>query len=148
MLDKTGTLTCNELAVTDVCAMPGFDQDRVLALAALASAEGGQDPVDAAVRAAAAMRPTNADLPKVITFVPFDPATKMSEAHAIDRDGGALRIVKGAFAVVQRLSQPSPEAELATNELEKLGHRVLGVAVGTRGRHARRRTCGAERSAA
>jgi H+-transporting ATPase len=130
-LDKTGTLTRNELAVADICAMPGFDEDRVLALAALASAEGGQDPVDAAVRAAAALRTTNAGLPKVITFMPFDPATKMSEAHAIDRDGSARRIVKGAFAVVQRLSQPSPEAEAAANELEKLGQRVLGVAIGS-----------------
>ena len=114
-LDKTGTLTRNELAVADIRAMAGFDQDRVLALATLASANGGQDPVDAAVRAAAALRKTNADLPKVIKFVPFDPATKMSEAHAIDRDGGALRIVKGAFAVVQRLSgQPMDWKSSAT----------------------------------
>ncbi len=53
-MDKTGTLTRNELAVADIRAMPGFDEDRVLALAALASAEGGQDPVDAAIRSAAA----------------------------------------------------------------------------------------------
>jgi H+-transporting ATPase len=132
-MDKTGTLTRNELAVADIRAMPGFDQDRVLALAALASAEGGQDPVDAAVRAAAASCMANPDLPRVVEFVPFDPATKMSEARAIDREARPLRIVKGAFAVVHGLSQRSPEAELAANELEKLGHRVLGVAVGSDG---------------
>jgi H+-transporting ATPase len=55
----------------------------------------------------------------------------MSEARVVDHDGKALRIVKGAFAVVHGLSQPSPEAELAANELEKRGHRVLGVAIGT-----------------
>jgi len=33
--------------------------------------------------------------------------------------------------VVQGLSQPSPEAVLAANGLERLGHRVLGVALGT-----------------
>ena len=54
-IDKTGTLTRNELAVAAIHAMPGFDEDQVLALAALASADGGQDPVDAAVRAAAAL---------------------------------------------------------------------------------------------
>ena len=53
-IDKTGTLTRNELAVAAIHAMPGFDEAHVLALAALASAEGGRDPVDAAVRAAAA----------------------------------------------------------------------------------------------
>jgi H+-transporting ATPase len=130
-IDKTGTLTRNELAVTAIRAMPGFDEDRVLALAALASAEGGQDPVDAAMRTAATLLITNSELPDVTKFMPFDPATKMSEAHTVDRDGKTLRIVKGAFAVVQGLSQHSPEAELAANELEKRGHRVLGVAIGT-----------------
>ncbi len=132
-MDKTGTLTRNELAVAAIRAMPGFDEDRVLALAALASADGGQDPVDAAVRAAAALCKTETDLPKIVKFAPFDPATKMSEVRAIDADAGAVRIVKGAFAVVQGLSQPSPEAESAADELEKLGHRVLGVAVGSDG---------------
>ena len=52
--DKTGTLTRNELAVTEVRPMAGFDRATVLALAALASSDGGPDPVDAAIRAAAA----------------------------------------------------------------------------------------------
>ena len=52
--DKTGTLTRNELAVMSVCAMPPFDEAHVLAIAALASSDGGQDPVDAAIRGAAA----------------------------------------------------------------------------------------------
>ncbi len=132
-IDKTGTLTRNELAVAAIHAMPGFDEDRVLALAALASAEGGQDPVDAAVRAAAALHKTGTTPLKAFNFVPFDPATKMSEARSIGPDGNALRIVKGAFAVIHGLSQPSPEAELAANQLERLGHRVLGVAIGTDG---------------
>ena len=131
-MDKTGTLTRNELVVAVVRAMPGFDEGRVLALAALASADGGQDSVDAAVRAAA-LRITVADVPRVTKFVPFDPATKMSEARAVDRDDAMLRIVKGAFAIVHGLSQCSPDAEIAAHELEARGHRVLGVAVGTDG---------------
>ena len=132
-IDKTGTLTRNELAVAAVRAMPGFDEGRVLALAALASADGGQDPVDAAVRAAAETDERKLDLPEVTKFIPFDPATKMSEASAVDREGKALRIVKGAFAVVHGLSQPSTEAQQAAEQLEKQGHRVLGVAIGTDG---------------
>ncbi len=131
-MDKTGTLTRNELAVAVVRAMPGFEESRVLALAALASADGGQDPVDAAIRAAALLN-TVADVPKLTKFVPFDPAAKMSEARAVDRDGTALRIVKGAFAVVHGLSQPAPDAEVAAHELEARGHRVLGIAVGPEG---------------
>jgi H+-transporting ATPase len=48
--DKTGTLTQNELTVTAVHAMPGFDEPHVLGLAALASSDGGQDPVDSGRR--------------------------------------------------------------------------------------------------
>ncbi|MGB7437981.1 MAG: HAD-IC family P-type ATPase [Candidatus Acidiferrum sp.] len=51
--DKTGTLTRNELSVNTVHPMDGFDEAHVLGLATLASADGGQDPVDAAIRAAA-----------------------------------------------------------------------------------------------
>jgi H+-transporting ATPase len=40
--DKTGTLTQNELKVTAVHAMPGFDETHVLGLAALASSDAGR----------------------------------------------------------------------------------------------------------
>jgi H+-transporting ATPase len=62
--DKTGTLTQNELTVTSVHVMSGFDESHVLGLAARASSDSGQDPVDTAVRAAAATKPAG-DLPKL-----------------------------------------------------------------------------------
>ena len=55
--DKTGTLTCNELKVGKTQPLGGSDETYVLALAAFASAEGGQDPVDLAIRAASAAKP-------------------------------------------------------------------------------------------
>jgi H+-transporting ATPase len=127
--DKTGTLTRNALTVTTVHPMPGFDQAHVLELAALASSDGGQDPVDSAVRAAAASNAV-ADAPRLIKFAAFDPAKKMSEATATDSTGNPQRIVKGASAVVIGLAQPSPTAAAAANELEAKGFRVLAVAAG------------------
>ena len=127
--DKTGTLTQNELTVTAVHAMPGFDEPHVLGLAALASSDGGQDPVDAAIRAAAAKTPAS-DPPKLIAFVPFDPGTKMSEATAADAGGASVRAVKGAFAAVAGLAQTAPDASKTAGELEAKGFRVLAVAVG------------------
>ena len=127
--DKTGTLTNNELKVTTVRPMPGFDESKVLGMAALASSDGGQDPVDGAIRAAA-FGNAAPNLPKLIKFVPFDPATKMSEASVADSTGATLRVVKGAFAVVAGLTQASPDASTAANELEAQGFRVLALAVG------------------
>jgi H+-transporting ATPase len=127
--DKTGTLTRNALTVTTVQPMPGFDSQHVLTLAALASAEGGQDPVDTAIRAAAASHVAS-DAPTLVKFTAFDPAKKMSEASATDSTGGAQRIVKGAFAVITGLAEPSPTAAALANELERKGFRVLAVAAG------------------
>lgn len=127
--DKTGTLTNNELKVTTVHPVPGFDEAQVMGMAALASSDGGQDPVDGAIRAAAS-HSAAPDLPKLNKFVPFDPATKMSEATVTDSSGATLRVVKGAFAAVAGLTQASPDASTAANELEAQGFRVLAVAVG------------------
>ncbi len=127
--DKTGTLTQNELTVTAVHAMPGFDESHVLGVAALASSDGGQDPVDGAIRAAAAKKAAS-DLPKLTKFVPFDPGTKMSEATATDPGGATVRAVKGAFAAVAKLTQSAPDASKTANELEAKGFRVLAVAIG------------------
>jgi H+-transporting ATPase len=127
--DKTGTLTRNELSVTSVRPMPGFDEAHVLGLAALASSVGGQDPVDVAIRSAASHKPAS-DLPKLVKFVPFDPVKKTSEAEATDEKGSAERIIKGAFAAVVALTTPSPAAAAIADELEKQGFRVLAVAAG------------------
>jgi len=127
--DKTGTLTQNALTVTSIHAMPGFDEAHILALAALASSDGGQDPVDGAIRAAAAHSAIS-DAPKLVKFAPFDPAKKMSEATATDSTGATQRIVKGAFAAVIGLAQSSPAAAAAAKELEEKGFRVLAVAAG------------------
>ncbi len=128
--DKTGTLTRNTLTITGVHPLAGFDKERVLALAALASSDGGQDPVDAAIRIAAAGNAASGAL-KVLKFVPFDPATKMSEATVEDRAGGAQRVVKGAVAAVAGLDRLSPEATALAKDLAGRGFRVLAVASGS-----------------
>jgi H+-transporting ATPase len=127
--DKTGTLTRNELKVTAIRPISGFDESHVLGMAALASSDGGQDPVDAAIRSAASSAVAT-DLPKLSKFVPFDSATKMSEATAVDPNGATVRVVKGAFAAVMGLTPSMPDSLKAANELEAQGFRVLAVAVG------------------
>jgi H+-transporting ATPase len=127
--DKTGTLTLNALTVTSIRPLPGFDEAHVLGMAATASSEGGQDSVDVAIRAAASHKPAR-DLPKLVTFVPFDPAKKTSEATATDPKGTSERIIKGAFTAVVALTAQSPAASAIADELEKQGFRVLAVAAG------------------
>jgi len=127
--DKTGTLTLNELKVAVTRPMPGFDEAHVLGTAALASSDGGQDPVDAAIRVASS-RAVVADLPKLVKFVPFESATKMSEATALDPNGSAVRVVKGAFEAIVGLVQVVPDASKIACEMEAQGMRVLAVGMG------------------
>ena len=132
--DKTGTLTQNQLAVTAVRAMRGYDERRVLGLASLASSEGGQDPVDAAVRAAYGAQDAAAGgtgpLPPLIKLIPFDPASKTAEALVSGAGGSAVRIVKGAFATVRGLAAAAETAAAEANQLAAQGFRVLAVAEG------------------
>ena len=125
--DKTGTLTQNELAVTAVRMADGLAADRVLALAALASSDGGQDPVDAAIRHAAQ---TEAQGLRLVTFTPFDPTRKRAEAVAMDAAGQQLRIIKGAYATVSTLTPANPGLAAAADDLQAQGFRVLAVAAG------------------
>jgi H+-transporting ATPase len=128
--DKTGTLTRNALEVDEVVPMPGFDSKRVLALAVLASSEADQDPIDAAIRAAASHATRGDAADHLLRFVPFDPATQVSEAFAVDRDGKELRIAKGAFEALVGTTRAPANASRLVNELAERGHRVIAVAAG------------------
>lgn len=139
--DKIGTLTRNELSVNTVRPMPGFNEAHVLTLATLASADGGQDPVNAAVRAAA-KRNSEPNAPKLIKFIPFDPANKVSEASATAEAGKSVRVVKGAFGNIAKLThhcsrRSTSEGSAAVDELKKRGFRVLAMAAGSPSKRCR-----------
>lgn len=127
--DKTGTLTQNKLAVSQCLPAPGFDEDRLLGLAALASSASGVDPVDGAFREAAAGINVTNDL-TLLTFEPFDPTRKMSAATAKTAGGKQIVIVKGAYSVIAGLTVTSSAMALAARDLEEAGLRVLAVGVG------------------
>lgn len=107
--DKTGTLTQNALEVDGVSAIWAWNREQALALAALASSEADQDPIDATIRRAAAAAAGHHPVLRLERFVPFDPSTKMAEALARDADGNALRVVKGAFQAVAAIAEMPPE---------------------------------------
>jgi H+-transporting ATPase len=127
--DKTGTLTQNELTVTSVHPLSGFDEAHVLGVAAMASSDGGQDPVDGAIRAAAVAK----KIPEAMhltAFTPFDPANRRSEATFTDAKGAPRRVVKGAFSAIVGLAPIEASAATAAKDLESKGYRVLAVATG------------------
>jgi H+-transporting ATPase len=128
--DKTGTITQNQLAVTALRAYGIHSEDEVLRMAAAASDASTQDPLDMAILAAAQ---TRGDLPRPeqrLHFLPFDPATKRSEA-LLPQGTATLRVVKGAPQVVQALACEKREAvDQDVDQLAAQSCRVLAVAAG------------------
>ena len=133
-VDKTGTLTENELAVAAVRPLAeGWTAGDVLAFAALTSSAEGQDPVDTAIRAAAGATPPRRPLPVVTGFTPFDPTSKRSDAIA--REGQyEFRISKGAPAGIAALAPMTPEIAKQLESLAGTGYRTLAVASGPPGK--------------
>ncbi|WP_316167146.1 MULTISPECIES: HAD-IC family P-type ATPase [unclassified Bradyrhizobium] len=126
-VDKTGTLTQNELRVAATVPFGNASARDVLVWARLSSSDGGLDPVDGAVRMASGNG--RLDGLRRETFIPFDPATKMAEATVITADDTRRRVVKGAFAAVLAMSTAPNEARAEASRLEAEGYRVLGVSV-------------------
>ena len=134
-VDKTGTITRNQLAVTGVTALEHATEADVLFAGALASQEANQDPIDLAFLAAAADRHVFDHLPKVtrVSFAPFDAKNRRTEA-VVEQNGQRLRVMKGALRTVAEacgLGVPAIEAlEVRASASAAKGYRTLAVARG------------------
>lgn len=130
-LDKTGTLTGNRLTVGKGVLLAAPTDDDLLRLAALASDEATQDPIDLAILQAAHTRGLLQELPSRLAFVPFDPANKRSEV-SVRQGAGMMRIVKGEPRTISELAgQPWAAIADQVAQLSADGSRVLAVASGS-----------------
>ncbi len=133
--DKTGTITMNQLAVTDVIPLEHATKEDVLFAGALASQEANQDPIDLAFLAAAGERKVFENRPKAvpISFAPFDAKNRRTEA-VVEQNGQRLRVMKGAVRTVAEacgLQAPEVDAlEARVSAAAAKGYRTLAVARG------------------
>lgn len=129
-LDKTGTLTVNRLTVREIVPLEPNTSDDVLRLAAQASDEATQDPIDLAILTAARATSVSDQQAQRVNFVPFDPASRRSEA-TVRRGDQELRIVKGAVETIAGLAHV-PESKTARDidHLAAGGARVIAVGAG------------------
>lgn len=134
-VDKTGTITMNQLAVTGVIPLELATESDVLFAGALASQEANQDPIDLAFLIAAKKRHIFDGVPAVtpVSFTPFDATTRRTEA-VVELNGQRLRVMKGAVRVVAEACGLQPPAievlEAHVTESALKGYRTLAVARG------------------
>lgn len=126
--DKTGTITLNQLTVAGVRPLAGFTADDVVMFGALASREANRDPIDTAFLNEAAARGIEGPY-RQTEFVPFDPATRRTEA-VLEGPDERLKAAKGAVRVIASLAG-ADAASLEENMAgyASRGYRTLAVAV-------------------
>jgi plasma-membrane proton-efflux P-type ATPase len=134
-VDKTGTITMNQLAVTGVIPLENAKESDVLFAGALASQEANQDPIDLAFLAAAKAHHVFDGVAAVtpISFAPFDAKNRRTEA-VVEQNGQRLHVMKGAVRTVAEacgLQPPAIDAlEARVSQSALKGYRTLAVARG------------------
>jgi H+-transporting ATPase len=134
-VDKTGTITMNQLAVTGVIPLAQAKEADVLFAGALASQEANQDPIDLAFLAAAKAHHVFDGLPAVtpVSFAPFDAKYRRTEA-VVEQNGQRLRVMKGAVRTIAEASGLKPPEidalEVRVSAAAAKGYRTLAVARG------------------
>jgi H+-transporting ATPase len=137
--DKTGTITKNELKVAEIKVYEGATEEKVLVMAALASKEEDQDPIDNAILDEVKEKGFNESLKSFeqYDFKPFDPVIKRTEAKIKKENGLTITVSKGAPQVIAELSKLGQEQrellDKDVNEYAQKGYRAIGVASGPEG---------------
>ncbi len=129
--DKTGTLTMNRLSLSVTVAQSGFIEDDVLRDGALASQDANQDAIDLAFIKAAKDRHLLGAFGDRVSFVPFSPKTRRTEA-VVERGGHRCRIIKGSWRTVAAACGLDERAIAAldqrVNQEAHKGFRAIAVA--------------------
>jgi len=131
--DKTGTITQNKLSVVDSIPFSGNKKEDVLRIAALTSKSEGMDLIDLAVIDYAKKSGVNFNDYKQVSYTPFDPSVKRTEA-TIETAGKRFRAVKGAAQVIISLCHSMDkntidEVNKTIDDFSKKGYRTIAVAM-------------------
>ncbi len=131
--DKTGTITQNQLSVTDCTPFGAFSAADAAGFAALASSEKEMDTIDSAILEYAK---SSGSLPadgKQLSYLPFNPANKRTEA-TVQTGGKEYHVVKGSPQIIAEMCASMDEKtrsvmERTVAEYSEKGSRCIAVAV-------------------
>ncbi|TFE68496.1 HAD-IC family P-type ATPase [Methylacidiphilum caldifontis] len=133
LVDKTGTLTRNELEINNLFPYSPYSSKELLLWSALCSDPLAENPIDKAIfKKLTEYKLSTQELSLSFKqYIPADPKTKMSKALYLDKEGNPLTVVKGAVpAVLKNIPFDSSEIANRAKELEADGSRILAVAYG------------------
>ncbi|MFQ6013400.1 MAG: heavy metal translocating P-type ATPase, partial [Thermoplasmata archaeon] len=117
IFDKTGTLTAGEPSLTDVIAMPGFQEEEVLRLAAIAET-GSEHPLGEAIVRGARGRNIAPSEPELFEAVP---------GHGVRATYDGRRILLGNRRLFEMARIRTDDVEARLQELEEDGKTAMLV---------------------
>ena len=127
--DKTGTLTKNELTVQEPVLFESSRED-ITRYAMLASDESSLDSIDLAIINFGKSAGVNMEGYRITDFIPFEPATKRTQAE-VETPDGMITVTKGAPQVLAAMCPGIKVDEVMekARELSLRGYRTIAVAV-------------------
>ncbi|MBE5730317.1 plasma-membrane proton-efflux P-type ATPase [Candidatus Parvarchaeota archaeon] len=130
-LDKTGTITKNQLSISDPIQYGKFSNVDVFRYAALASRVEDNDQIDLAIIHGAQERKIDLKDYTVKTFRPFDPSTKTSSA-VVSFNGNEITVLKGfpesVMETCKLSSNDKNKINSSIDEMASKGYRTIAVA--------------------
>lgn len=131
-LDKTGTITQNKLMVKEVVSFSGCSEDESIQSALLVSKKEDMDQIDLALFDYAKQKNISPDTYKELSYIPFSPEIKRTEAVFQIKEG-VVRIIKGASQVVLQICNNIDDAtrlevDTAIARFSQKGWRTIAVA--------------------
>lgn len=132
-VDKTGTLTKNEIAVSKPIMYGQYTEDELFIFAYLALEDGERSPIEQAIRNYVHKHDYETRIKeyKVKEFHSFDPVKKITEV-VLGHKGREIRMIMGAPQIItERLSlkKNREQLEIDVNSLAVDGFRSLALAV-------------------
>ncbi|MFW9880953.1 MAG: plasma-membrane proton-efflux P-type ATPase, partial [Candidatus Thorarchaeota archaeon] len=133
--DKTGTLTENQISIAEVIPFENYSENDVILFGGLASKKESRDPIDDAF-----FDKINENVEintlfskyQLLSFKPFDPVVKRTEAKVKDNNNKEFHVSKGAIQVILSLVKADQDfQEQVNNQGKKFaseGFRALAVA--------------------
>ncbi|MCX6769848.1 MAG: plasma-membrane proton-efflux P-type ATPase [Candidatus Micrarchaeota archaeon] len=145
-LDKTGTITMNELEIREAIPFSGTDAKELLALSYLASSTESKDAIDSVVIKYAKDNGAKLSGFEQVSYTPFEPATKYAFG-IVKSKGKKFKALKGAPQKVIALckglsSRQKADLTRKIDELSLSGCRVLAVAKSEFGKLDSLKLCG------
>ena len=130
--DKTGTLTKNEMQVSNPVVFAGHDENDLFRVAALSSKEENRDPIELPIFEYIKEQRLDAEWKsyRQISCTPFNPISKRTEAQ-VEEDGERFVAMKGAAQVLLGMTELSDGEMHSINQtvdqLAANGYRTLAV---------------------